>query len=1464
MAIVLATAAPLAVLAGALANPTTPAADGSGQPQPPSAIPAGGSEWGDPVEGLSVRLESEKPVWDEREVGRTGIGFAVVFKASVRNRGSAAILVAQAQETGELEMDGVWHKWTGDVDVKSSALAPGQELHSIPVIPDEKWRSATTALTETPGKHTFRFAVLAQKPESNRGPDIRVVSNPIEVEFLPSAQQLREAGAPPSTNYVGVWFSGHVVDDETGNLMTNFLMQLGVLDPRKSPEVIWSDGPLVELNFIGGQWSRSPELGGFWGMQSIGPEQKGWARIVAGGYLKAPVSPEPVAGYADVHGLTVRMKRGPELTGVVLDHSGQPAAGAKVFLIDVPKLAVRDGEMGWWFAPAGPQFQEGTATTGASGRFALQGDIRGAKQVVVVSADLRMVWAVTNGGSTNEMKITLPEPATINVRYDIAGDEAEAQLHFQLRCGEMNEDFRKAVKMDIFSPTVANHGQIALTNLTPGAYEFERLKRLALGETAQSPGSNAVRTAIRGRSVLYGYEQRTIIVRAGEAQQVDLVRDTGFALSGQVAGLEATGAPGAFIFVRPAGVTNDSRDIVPGGLRLFLDALTCGKDGNFQTQRLKPGTYSLVAEVDSLTNPPPGTPSTPPTPRDPGYTGAAQVTIPSDGPPVPVQIELHRRIVVPTAAQLLAASRATNAAAASARSAASNVVSRATLEIRCTNDVFKVGDEIPIQFILRNPGTNDYFYFERGEDNGRTEAYKLTARTAAGESIPDPLPHLTSPDEARNRFGNTGNLHPGESLTKTFPLNRWAMIKAPGRYEVEGSCTVDSYLYAIAKSDPITITVLPRPQEEMADYIQDLTNQIAKRLALQAGRTAKAYDGDLHELVMKLIFTGRPEIVPSLFRVLEKSGHEGHWFYEALAYYVPHTEQIRQALAEEAAKMDTDVRIKNWLQDAGNEPLLNRENTDVNTRNWLQFALRNYALTNEAPKTEAGPIGNTMGITLEIRCTNDALKAGDEIPIEFIISNLGTEDYKFENRTYDRSGRMNEYQLFARKADGAWLPDPRLKFRMGMGGGAFQYGVLHPGESYSKIIPLNRWALIQEGGQYEVAGTYFGRTDFNAQLQVKADLLGLTLLPRTEQEMADYIIGLTNQVMAQLAQAPPKTGGPPTQDLADLVMKLMYTCRPQIVPALLRILRENGPEILKDGSTRISGRTSGNEGFYANEALLYYVPQSEEVGEAIVEAATQNGVIGNLEGLLGQYEFDKAKLKPLIERALAAENDDLGEWHNGAGLADSAYYDDAFSGRLIAIATNASATASSRSAALYALAYNRTDEGVQALRSLLNDPDQKLWTPLAIALLNGLEPKVKTPTGRHLYPEDFDSADVRPLLERMLVSTNLTDRIFGASLAEQFGNDALTAKLVALAMDPQRATRDSAINALALNRTEEGLKTLKKLLNNPDSAVSKMAEDAIRNAYTARGTARGRPLLPGDFDPKYGAPEVKTGLPDIR
>ncbi len=470
--------------------------------------------------------------------------------------------------------------------------------------------------------------------------------------------------------------------------------------------------------------------------------------------------------------------------------------------------------------------------------------------------------------------------------------------------------------------------------------------------------------------------------------------------------------------------------------------------------------------------------------------------------------------------------------------------------------------------------------------------------------------------------------------------------------------------------------------------------------------------------------------------------------------------------------------------------------------------------------------GSTTGtdapvLSLAIRCTNEIVKVGDEIPIQFVISNRGTVDCKYNDRNYDRGGRIWEYKLVAKTASGEIVPDARQHFRPGMMGGLFQFGVLHPGESVSKVIALNLWALIKEPGQYEVTGVYS-----DDSRNATSGPVSITVFPRTEAEMHDYIRELTNNVA-------------PSGMSEDLVKKLMFTCSPEIVPILLKVMSTEG----------------GNANFWATAALADYVPRTEETRKAILDAATEHGVNGTgLEQVLLAHEFDNKEMKPVIERALAANHP--GEWRAGVWLA-LRYYDDAFTTPLIAIANDSNARWDTRSVAMRALTFHRTDAGVKAIKALLKDPAPDMLNPLAETIANGYAHLDKDSTARPLKPEDFSAEDLRPLIEQLLVSTNqaLQLQLQGALLAKQFGSDGLTAQLVALTTNSSSYVRYEAICALALNRTDEGVKTLKTLLNSSDPQISKTAEAAIRNAYTSHGDARGRPLRADDFDEKFQRPE---------
>jgi hypothetical protein len=512
--------------------------------------------------------------------------------------------------------------------------------------------------------------------------------------------------------------------------------------------------------------------------------------------------------------------------------------------------------------------------------------------------------------------------------------------------------------------------------------------------------------------------------------------------------------------------------------------------------------------------------------------------------------------------------------------------------------------------------------------------------------------------------------------------------------------------------------------------------------------------------------------------------------------------------------------------------LLHQPSTNAKAQATPQAATKQ---TNAAAGTfnSSKPAANPSGLSLVIRCTNEVLKVGDEIPIEFIISNHGTEDYTYGRTSF--GDRFAEFELLAKTTSGVSLPRPPFSIQRVFSG---PFSILHPGESISKIIPLNYWAAIKEPGRYEVTGTYhLEANSSDADVAgVVADPISITVQPRPQEALHDYIKSLSNQV-AVLLDHPAF----PPDPLPGLLVKLMDTCSPEIVPILLRTMYE-----------------SGSDGYWEREALLYYVPHTEETQKAILEAVALHGLNENMVKLLyyEHYEknFDREEMKPIIERALAADN--IGQWIYGANLAAYSFYDDTFAERLIAIAGGAKIQDNVRAAASLALALHPTDAGVKMLKTLLNDPDPEIWAPLASAIWNGFSIRIKDPTGRHLQPGDINATDVRPLVERLLASSKSGNQRAGLDLADLFGDDLLTPKLVALATKPDFRLRDTAIKALAFNRTDDAVKTLKALLNGPDPKISKMAESAIRDAYTSRGVAQGRPLRADDFDPKFQQPEV--------
>ena len=153
--------------------------------------------WGEPVEGLSIRLQSDKEVWYLANDAPT-------LRLSVRNLGGETLAVPESAELGELEVDGVWYTWSDKYFVAHKTLPSGRQMENLAVLASSwTWRRDSTPFFAGAGKHRIRFAVTARRGTANSGQTIRAVSNPVEVEFrmgVAPKEAPASATNTPSTN----------------------------------------------------------------------------------------------------------------------------------------------------------------------------------------------------------------------------------------------------------------------------------------------------------------------------------------------------------------------------------------------------------------------------------------------------------------------------------------------------------------------------------------------------------------------------------------------------------------------------------------------------------------------------------------------------------------------------------------------------------------------------------------------------------------------------------------------------------------------------------------------------------------------------------------------------------------------------------------------------------------------------------------------------------------------------------------------------------------------------------------------------------------------------------------------------------------------------------------------------------------------------------------------------------------
>ena len=134
------------------------------------------ANWGPAVEGVRAGLRVEKIVFERRETPQ--------FEAAIRNDGILDLFVARTQMLCEIELDGKWHRWIGDVDAKSSPLGPGQAYDGIAISLVASWSPIEDGgrLKLEPGKHLLRVAFFPASLQRTVG-QIKAVSNVVAFEL---------------------------------------------------------------------------------------------------------------------------------------------------------------------------------------------------------------------------------------------------------------------------------------------------------------------------------------------------------------------------------------------------------------------------------------------------------------------------------------------------------------------------------------------------------------------------------------------------------------------------------------------------------------------------------------------------------------------------------------------------------------------------------------------------------------------------------------------------------------------------------------------------------------------------------------------------------------------------------------------------------------------------------------------------------------------------------------------------------------------------------------------------------------------------------------------------------------------------------------------------------------------------------------------------------------------------------
>jgi hypothetical protein len=333
--------------------------------------------------------------------------------------------------------------------------------------------------------------------------------------------------------------------------------------------------------------------------------------------------------------------------------------------------------------------------------------------------------------------------------------------------------------------------------------------------------------------------------------------------------------------------------------------------------------------------------------------------------------------------------------------------------------------------------------------------------------------------------------------------------------------------------------------------------------------------------------------------------------------------------------------------------------------------------------------GSNLNVTITLNCKQRQHKLGDPIPITYTINNEGESEFPGSPHWYERIpyfgvkflARMPSYYvtLSVQGNDGRQCARPWWSIFPYYGCAIFESEIeLSHGESYSRELILNDQVIIGGTGTYSVRGYLWIERGIGSKCEtvLRSEPIEIEVERRSDEGMRDHISKLVHTL---------QTGQP--SEAADAVTQLMYTRNSRVVPALLDL---EYSEWMKDRVTDVG------------KALSCYLPIDPEIKNMLLEAAKRYGTTDTTFKALERYCTD-VELKQLT--TILLQSSDPNCLLSGADMAMD-YSDESHADRLIQLAKDSNSEA--RLAAISALAFRRTEKGVEALRKLLEGSNHEV------------------------------------------------------------------------------------------------------------------------------------------------------------